>query len=282
MKARFSKVRRIRPTYWLFFAPIACSLNGCFQPAAPQPEQRSRGCILLLPGVECTTQSMAGIYRGLRDAGYDGAIDLDIWGYRPFGTFRNLRAYELNRQRAARIAEKLATWQAAYPQAPLTVIGYSGGGAMALFVAEALPEEVVLNRLVLLGAAISPTYDIGAALRRCRHGIVNFYSQGDWFMGGWATETFGTLDRKKTEAAGRRGFHTEEGELLRAPGLTQIAWQREWRRFGHSGGHSGWLNRRWVCQVLAPYVWDCPGQKPSAHLSFTASASGRPDSKSLE
>lgn len=263
MKVCFSKVRRTKAAGWLLFALFALSISGCFQPDALQPEQLSRGCILLLPGVECTTHSMAGIYRGLRDSGYDGAIDLEIWGYRPFGTFRNLRAHELNRRRAERIAEKLATWQAAYPQAPLTVIGYSGGGAMALFVAEALPEKVMLDRLVLLGAAISPTYDIGPALQRCRHGIVNFYSQRDWFMGGWGTETFGTMDRKKTEAAGRRGFHTEDGGLVHAPGVIQITWQREWRRFGHDGGHSGWLDRRWVRHILAPYVWGCPRQKPS-------------------
>lgn len=227
---------------------------GCFQPAPPQPEQFSRGVVLLLPGVECTTHSMAGIYQGLGEAGYGGAIDLDIWGYRPFGTFRNLPAYELNRQRAARMAAKLVDYRREHPAAPLSIIGYSGGGAMALFVAEALPEGCRLDRVVLLGGAVSPTYDLSASLSRCERGVVNFYSQRDWFMGGWGTETFGTMDRQKTQTAGRCGFRTVEGELLSAPGLEQIAWRPEWKALGHGGGHSGWLAREWVRQVLAPMV----------------------------
>jgi hypothetical protein len=263
---------------------------GCFQPEPPRPEQLSRGLILLLPGVECTTHSMAGLHQGLRDAGYDGAIDLDIWGSRPFGTFRNLRAYELNRQRATRMAGKLAAHQQEHPRATVSIIGYSGGGAMAVFVAEALPEGMLLDRVVLLGGAISPTYDLAPVLQRCRRGVVNFYSQRDWFMGGWGTETFGTMDRVKTQAAGRRGFRTPSGELLNVPGLEQIAWDRNWRPLGHGGGHAGWLDRRWVRQVLAPYFGDdpdgsdiaCTCQNQRGFLTFAAFVPGLRHECSLE
>lgn len=239
---------------------LGCLLVGCFQPEVPRSEQLDSGYVLLLPGVECTTGSMEGIYRGLYDAGYEGAVDLDIWGYRPFGTFRNLPAYELNRSRAVRMAKKLAAYCQDHPGEPVTVVGFSGGGAMAMFVAEALPSGCRIDRVILLGAAVSPTYDPRPTLARCRQGMVNFYSERDWFMGGWATQTFGTMDRLKTSTAGRCGFRSESGELLSMPGLVQVSWCDDWARLGHGGGHSGWLARQWTREVLAPQVLEM--QKP--------------------
>jgi pimeloyl-ACP methyl ester carboxylesterase len=229
-------------------------LIGCFQPEVPSATQLERGYILLLPGVECTASSMAGVCRGLRDAGIDQAIDLDQWGYRPFGTFRNLPAYELNRKRAQRMADKLARYRAEHPSSPIQIVGFSGGGAMALFVAEALPSDVKIDRIVLMGAAISPGYDVCEAMSKCERGMVNFHSAGDWLMAGVATNLFGTMDRKNTSTAGRIGFRTQEGQLRSSPGLTQIAWQPEWRRLGHDGGHPGWLARAWAREMLAPQL----------------------------
>lgn len=229
-------------------------MGGCFQPDAIRPEQLDRGYVLMLPGVECYASHHEGIYRGLRDAGESRAIEINEWGYRPFGTFPNLMSYELNRERARRLAEKLTAYSRDHPGAPITVIGYSGGGAMALFTAEALPEGVLLDRIVLLGAAISPGYDVGPALARCRRGVANFYSERDRFMGGWATETFGTMDRRKTRTAGHVGFRDAAGGLLVSQGLVQNPWRPEWQRFGNGGGHGGWRARAWAREVLAPCV----------------------------
>lgn len=223
---------------------------GCFQPPSMVPEQLERGYVLILPGVESTTWSMKGIYEGLREAGVDRAIDLDPWGKRPFGTFRNLPAYELNRRKAAFIAAKLAAYHREYPGRPIDVIGYSGGGGMALFAAEVLPEGVTLERIILLGGAVSPGYDIRPALARCREGIINFYSANDWFMGGWATVTFGTMDRKNTSTAGHVGFQDADGHLLQTPGLEQIPWTPAWRKLGHDGGHAGWRAKAWAREIL--------------------------------
>lgn len=237
--------------------------SGCFRPPPMSPEQLDRGYLLLLTGVECTSQSMAGIVHGLRDAGVDRAMDLDRWGKRPFGTFRNLPAYELNRQRAADRATKLAQYSAGHPGRPITIIGYSGGGAIALWTAEALPADVMLDRIILLGAAVASDYDPGPAVRKCHRGVINYYSGGDWFMGGWATTTFGTMDRKKSSTAGHVGFLDDKGELLQRAGLEQIAWTRDWRRLGHDGGHAGWQARKWARDVLASAITSPSSESPS-------------------
>jgi len=78
-------------------------------------------------------------------------------GRSPFGTFRNLLPLELNRKRAARLAGKVADYRRGHPDRPVVVVGYSGGGGMALFMAEALPKEILVDRIILLGARSRPT-----------------------------------------------------------------------------------------------------------------------------
>lgn len=228
--------------------------SGCYQADPLRRQRLERGCVLILTGVECYAAQHAGLARGLRERGEDRAIQIEEWGYKPFGTLPNLLSYQLNRQRAAGLAARLVKYRASYPEGEVTIIGFSGGGAMALFTAEALPADFQLDRIILLGAAVSPTYPLEGALARCKRGIVNFYSPYDWFMDGWATKTFGTMDRVKTDAAGRIGFRGADGEMLKRDGLTQIKWRPAWRRLGHLGFHAGWRSRAWAREVLAAYV----------------------------
>jgi pimeloyl-ACP methyl ester carboxylesterase len=233
---------------------LLAGIAGCAGPRPLRLDEMSRGCILLLPGVENTSHSMKGICDGLRDAGVTQAIHVDQWGEMPFGTFRNLPAIERNRERAGVRARWLAQYVQDFPDRPVTIIGYSGGGAMALFIAEALPESCRVDRIILLGAALSPTYDVHNALVQSRGGVVSFFSPRDTFMMGWGTRTFGTMDRVKTNSAGLVGFQNGSGELSGADGLTQVSWTPAWRRLGHDGGHDGWLARAWVREVLAPLI----------------------------
>src|SRR5690606_31690513 len=106
----------------------------------------------------------------------------------------------------------------------------------------------------LCAAAVSPQYDLSRVISRCRNGVVNFYSRGDWFILGFGTKSFGTIDRVKCDAAGRVGFQTEDGRLKTISGLTQIAYDPSWVWLGHNGGHFGGLSRRWASEVLAPII----------------------------
>jgi len=91
-------------------------------------------------------------------------------------------------------------------------------------------------------------------LRHCRHGIVSYYSEDDWFNVGLLTEIFGTMDRKWTSSAGKLGFLDRDGQPAVCDGLTQIAWIPEWRRLGHYGGHGDYDSRAWAREVLAPVI----------------------------
>jgi pimeloyl-ACP methyl ester carboxylesterase len=233
----------------LFLLNGACS----YQPPVERADLE-RGYIMLFTGVECHGSYHEGFVRGLREGGIDCAIDVNEWGHKPFGTFRNLRNYVENREIAGRAAERIVAYAQTHPGRPVTVIGYSGGGAMALFLAEKLPEGFQVDRIILTAPAISPDYDIGPALGHSRQGIVSFYSPQDWFMAGIATEIWGTMDRRQTATAGHTGFRDGSGELLVHEDLTQISWIPQWRRLGHDGGHSGWRSRAWAREILAPML----------------------------
>lgn len=217
-------------------------------------EQLSQGYIVMLPGVESSAWQFGGTVKGLRAAGVEQAIDVVEWGDHSTDSIANLTDLRRNRERAVAIAFRIAGYQASYPDAPITLVGYSGGGGMAMLVADALAEDVQLDRIILIGAAISPDHDLTKAVGHCRRGVVNFYSERDWFMLGWGTSLFGTIDRKKTPSAGRVGFKLAEGELRKEPGLQQVAWDPKWDRLGHNGSHVGWLSRPWAQEILAPEI----------------------------
>ena len=121
-------------------------------------------------------------------------------------------------------------------------------------VAERLAETVMLDRVILIAAAISPRYDMAGVLARTRSGLTNFYSPHDWLILGAGTSVFGTIDRRRGSSAGRVGFRDADDRLTQADRLTQIGWRREWRNLGHAGGHIGWLSAAWARAVLAPQI----------------------------
>ncbi len=71
--------------------------------------------------------------------------------------------------RAADIAQHICAYQDAYPGRHVNLVAQSGGSGVAVFAAEALPEGREVDRIVLLGAALSPTYNLSRALARTRN-----------------------------------------------------------------------------------------------------------------
>ena len=191
---------------------------------------------------------------GLREAGVRWAIEVIPWAQYPFGSLDNLRNLPRNRNRARIIAAKIEDYQTSYPRRPITLIGYSGGGGLALLVPGELAKGVEINRIILVAAAISPQFDLSKPLACCRNGLVSFYSPGDWFMVGLCTRIFGTIDRVHTDSAGRTGFLDAGGALRQTEDLRQMPYDPAWIRLAHDGGHFGWLSRSWAREVLARQV----------------------------
>jgi pimeloyl-ACP methyl ester carboxylesterase len=224
------------------------------------PERADQGYTIVLPGVEGTSLQNINIARGLVDAGHPAAIEVRDWttGSRALFVY-HLVALERNRKQAQAIAAQIVAYQDQYPERPVTLIGHSGGAALAVLVLEALPPERSVSRAILLAAAISPDHDLSVALARTELGIVNFHSWGDVAHLVAGTSVLGTVDRQHSVSAGASGFHTPEHLTaperdLYATRLVQIPYRLEMLKTFNMGGHLTPTNRKFVAEWVAPYV----------------------------
>ena len=233
-------------------------LMGCARDQPYMDEARlERGMVIVLPGIEGRSRYNEAIRDGLVDGGVDLAIEIHDWTpYRVWTLLYNLRAEKRNRRKAADIAQQIATYRREHPARPVFVVGQSGGGAMSVFVAEALPEGSEVDGIVMLAAAISPEYRLEAALARTRRGIVSFYSIWDWVFCGAGTTVFGTVDGQHTSSAGRVGFTTpaDGGRDGLYRKLYQLAWSKEMVNAGHVGLHVTSGARPYVAAYVAPLI----------------------------
>ena len=145
-----------------FVIGVACC--GCATPT-PTEEQLSSGLIWMFPGVEGGEWLLHEPRRAFRDAGVKSAIYTHKWRY-PLGILPNLMDHKGNSEDAVRVAQEIDHYQQQYPGRPIDLVGYSGGGGLAIMVAERLPENVHLRNVVLIHPAVSRDYDLTRALSR--------------------------------------------------------------------------------------------------------------------
>jgi pimeloyl-ACP methyl ester carboxylesterase len=211
---------------------------------APSPVA---GRVLILPGVGNTRFHLAGFVAAAKAQLPRFDVEVRTWGV-PFMTIHNLRAHERNVATAEAIAAEIAEWRRAHPDAPYYLVGYSGGGGMATLITAALPDDVAIDRLVLVAPAISPDYPLEAeVLPHVREYVVNYASERDLQVG-WGTRTFGTIDRKNTDSAGAIGFAEANERLL------EYRWSTADEPFGHAGNHLAYLSGRWQAAKLLPVL----------------------------
>lgn len=226
---------------------------GCASSTHEISEGSTSGHVILLPGVEGGIWQMRGMRQGLRDAGIHWTIEIIPWGTPPLHSLSNLTDLPANLKRAGQIAKRITELRAQRPNSAIVLVGYSGGGGLAMLTLNALQGDAQVNRVVLLAAAISNTYDLSVAQKRCSERIVNVYSPRDGIVG-WGTSLFGTIDRRNTVSAGHSGFLKADDSLRVEDKLEQIAWSPQWEAYGHTGTHVCYLFRPWACHVLAPLI----------------------------
>ena len=226
----------------------AACIGGC------SPDQRfvneytlSKGLVLVLPGIEGASKFNDDIVSGIYDGGVDYAIEVYDWTS-SFGPLVNLRSQQRNRQKAYEIADRITTYQLTYPGRPVILVGQSGGGAMALWTAEAMPTGHKVDGIVLLAATLSPGYDVGPALANTRRGIVSYYSSRDWIMLGLGTTIAGTMDGEHSQSAGRVGFEKAYDKLY------QVPWTSGMAQSGNYGVHVTSGSTDFVAAYVVPFI----------------------------
>ena len=245
----------------------AMSSIGC-NAAWTTPERYEKGLIVVLPGIEGMGPLNLSICDGLFNGGVEGAIELTGWGGGPLGILFNQRAEAGNRRRAAGIAKRIVAYQNEYPDRPVFLIGHSGGTAIAVWTAEAMPNDHQVTGLILLASSLSGEYNLCPALERTTQGIVNFYSGNDTILLALGTGAVGTMDGRYSAPAGRIGFETPEilGDSWAYEGLHNVAWTPRMTRLNHIGGHSGYSGYTFVEAVVAELVKDPVWSEQSIEL----------------
>ena len=220
-------------------------------------ERLNRGLVLVLTGIEGRSRFNEGICRGLDAGGVKCAIELVDWTSQIPGAFLfNLRAEFRNRQRAEEIAQRIERYRMLFPRRPVVLVGQSGGGAIAVWTAEALSPEQKVDGIILLAAALSPEYLLDIALSNSERGIVNFYSYRDVVFLAAGTSLAGTMDGVHGSSAGRVGFdiprEPPQPSLYRK--LYQIPWTEDMEQTGNPGLHVTSGSAAFVHRYVAPLV----------------------------
>ena len=238
-------------------------LTGCSHSQPYLTDARlQKGLVIVLPGVHGHLWLSDNISKGLDAGGVESAIQVHDWTYQGWLLpFYNLWAQERNHRVANQIAQYILNYKREHPDHPVHLIGYSGGGPMAVWTAEAIPEGAQLDGVILLSCPLAPEYDLRRALSATKKGIVSFNSGEDFLYLALGTTVYANQDGQHGPAAGKVGFRLPPG----APGsayekLFQIPWNPRMAEDGHTGSHLTSAGEQFIADYVAPLVraqrWD--------------------------
>jgi len=243
-------------------AALLSAIAGCGESNARfmTPARKNTGLVVILPGIEGESPANQDVRRGLDAAGAPRGLAIWHWG-RPIpgiGMILNQIDFVGNRLAGERIAKRIMEYQDEYPGRPVHIVGHSGGGGVAVFAAEALPEGRKIDGLVLLSASIHRSYDVTKAMKRLRCGIVNFYNEGDVALLGIGTTVMGNVDGTRGGSAGLVGFDRPGPS---ADGEKRLAYSRVYNRplrgamlDGAFDPHFSTTRHEFVMRYVSPWV----------------------------
>jgi pimeloyl-ACP methyl ester carboxylesterase len=223
----------------------------------PAAEPVPAGTVFVVGGVGGLDPLQINAPWMLPHAGVPHRIEVFWWTHGILRPLRDLQDVRHLLKQADRLAEAVREKQARHPNCPIYLIGHSAGAALILATAEKLPPASI-ERMILLAAAVSPTYDLRPALRATRRELVAFHSTYDRLCLDWGTNLFGTADRVYGPAAGLDGFCEpddldEEGrELYRR--LVQVPWRLNMIWQGTDGWHNGGCMPIFLAHRVAPWL----------------------------
>jgi pimeloyl-ACP methyl ester carboxylesterase len=236
---------------------LSTSLLGGEPMPVPEAEPVVPGVVFVIGGVGGFDFVGQSAQNGFARAGVPHEVVDYVWTHGWGQWMKDLQDRRHLLQKADELAGRIRQLKTESADRPVYLVAKSGGTALALATAERLPSAT-LERIVLLSAAVSPTYDLIPALQATRREIVSFHSRHDRVVLGWGTREFGTADRVYTPSAGLIGFQIpdaldEQGQALYGK-LVQVPWNARMMSQGHLGTHLG-TSLPWFLQhEVAPWL----------------------------
>ncbi len=233
-------------------APAAAGRAQEAAPAAPLP-----GVVFVVGGVGGWDPLPTSAELMFPLAGVRHRVCDFVWTHGWGQLFRDLKDTPHLVRKAEELAALITEFKNCEPDRPVYVVAKSGGTGLALLAAEQLPP-CTLERLILISAAVSPTYDLRPALRATRGEVVSFYSCLDRVILWWGTRTFGTADRVYCSGAGMTGFKEppdlDDEERAMYGRVVQIPWRPSMLLQGYAGMHSGNSFPLFLLMQVAPWL----------------------------
>lgn len=210
--------------------------------------------LIHLPGIAGDTPFDRWWMDALAEGGAADRAELYDWTCNRPG-IDALQAYARNRQQALKVAELIQSRSAEDPRGRIILTAESGGAGVAVWALERLPAKVVVDDVLLIAPAVSPAYDLSAALRHVRGKMYYFSSTGDWFVLGVGTSMFGTMDGRRSNAAGFVGFsRPESADAGQYAKLVEMRYDSVWMQWGDFGNHTGGMSPSFARHFLAPLL----------------------------
>lgn len=210
--------------------------------------------LIHLPGIAGDSVFDRWWMNALNEGGLGAQAELFDWTARD-RWFAALHARQRNQREAQRLAERITQISRNEPSAQVIITAQSGGTGVLVWALERLPDDVRVRSALLVAPAISPCYDLSAALRHVDHRMYAFVSAGDFFILGAGTSVFGTMDGANAEAAGRFGFRAPRAaEQAQYAKLKNVDYDPAWLWYGNFGDHTGAMSLTFARYVLAPLL----------------------------
>lgn len=233
-------------------------------PPAPPPhpvEARTEALVLVADGVGGFDLCGKALARVLKASGLPYTTSVVRWGHGRGRWYADLSNAANQDARADEVVESVRRYHGEHPDAPIFLVGKSGGCVVMVKALERLSGSgETIERAVLLAPALSPRYDLTKALGSVRREVVVFWSPLDVIILGAGTRIFGTSDRVWCSGAGRVGFlrpraGTDDPARLAAyKKLRQVRWSPRMGSTGHLGGHMGTDSPRFLKKYVAPLL----------------------------
>lgn len=204
-----------------------------------------------------------GVKEGMLAAGYPGAGEMFSWEEGKGLVVDQDASVAYKRSKAKELATEIQKQKAAFPNAPINLLGFSAGTAEAIFALEYLPDNLQVDQVVLLGTSISRDYDMTKALRHVKGKLYIYTSTHDRMLG-FLMPFSGTADRKFNDpGAGITGFvqpksANDETKKLYANKIVTIRWTKELEADGDYGRHFDNIKMEFIRDHVAPLLMGKP------------------------
>jgi hypothetical protein len=239
---------------WLPLSLFILAIGGC---ATPVYHPDAPNTVIVVPGVGGDGPSIARVVHALDDEGDPDCLQVLEWGYHLPLFFINISDTGLHQRTEQRLALLITQWRRMHPGSRIVLIGHSAGCGVILGAMPRLDPGIgPVGPVILMAPAVSPAYDLSAALPHVNILHV-FYSEYDVIWQGIGPWIFGLYDGEHGSGAGRVGFTASGLSPDLKKKLVEHPFQWSWLDMGNYGGHFGAISHGFMTQIIKPLI-DAP------------------------